>query len=144
MILLIKILIILACAALFRWGGASFKLARRLFMPLLLAASLAVFTRTWWIFLASGAGLQLMGLGYGEDSPLYKAFGPWVARGVWGVIVALGASVGLLVAKKLGFLEIPYLAANFAIGAILDKNKAPDWLIEPCIGAGIAALVLCI
>jgi len=138
----IKIGVIIVCALLFRLGGATFKMARRAIMPFILALTCAILTKCWWEFLAVGVGLQTMMLGYGEDSPLYKAFGSWGARGAWGLLVALGASIGLVLGHFIGLPIALYLAYNFAIGALLCKWEAPDWVIEPCMGIGIASVVL--
>ena len=139
----LKLATIILCMGLFWIGGHSFKMARRAIMPVILAGVCAYLTWTWWVFLAMGLGLQFMGLGYGEDSPLYKILGSWLARGVWCALVATGAIAGLVIGSKVPILlALPYLATNFAIGAVLCKKEAPDWLIDSAIGAGIGSIVL--
>ena len=140
---IIKIIALLSSMGLMLWGGVSFKMARRAILPVVLGLICAYLTKCWWVFLAVGAGLQLTGMGYGEDSPLYKVFGSFIARGVWMVIVGLGTSIGLVIGGFMSpFLLIPYLLTNFLIGFILCKNKAPEWLISPMMGLGISSVVL--
>ena len=141
--MIFKIAVILICALLFRLGGWKFKMARRAILPVILAGSCAYFLHNWLVFLTVGTGLQVIGLGYGEDSPLYKIYGSWLARGVWGYLVALAVVLGIILLKEKVFLwGSPYIALNFTIGCILSKNNAPDYIIEPAIGAGISSIVL--
>lgn len=138
-----KLATILACAILFWWGGYSFKMARRAIMAVLLGAMCAYITWTWWVFFAVGAGCQFMGLGYGEDSPLYKFLGPWIARGVWATLVAAGIAVGLVLG---GFLPLwlagVYVAYNGLVAALLVKKNGHIMVVDPCIGVCLGSIVL--
>jgi len=141
--MIIKIATIAICAGLWLWGGLSFKQARVSILPFILGVVCAWLSQTWWIFFAVFAGLQTARLGYGEDSPLYRFLGAWLARGVYCLIVAGSCAVGVVIAQKVLILMlIPYLVLNFAAGALLCKKEAPIWIIDPIIGACIASIVL--
>ena len=145
-----EILIIATCAWLWRLGGAGHKWARRIIIPLILALSCAFLTKTWWIFLAVGVGLQTIGLGYGVPDEgdkgswlgrIFKIF--WLTRGIYGAIVACGASLGLIIG---GFIPwwafVGYVVLNFVVGSVLSALKVKDIIIEPCIGAVISLVIL--
>ena len=141
-IVVIKVITIIACAILFRWGGASFKQARVSIMPFILGLVCAYFAHCWWIFFTTFAGGQFLRLGYGESSFLYRLFGSWLARGVYCLIIAFACVVGLVIGQKVPILlAIPYLVTNFAIGSLLCKLEMPVWVIDPCLGIGISSIV---
>ena len=146
------ILIVALCGLLYWIGGRSWgnKMFRRIGVPVLLALYLAIKCKCWWIFLACGAGYGLtIPIGYGEPdesdpgSWLGRIFKVgWLIRGVYGSIVASVGAVGLVLGHFQGIVAyLAYIALNFAIGAILCYFKAPDWLIEPAVGAGIGSIV---
>ncbi len=146
------ILIMLACSILWRLGGWRWKWCRRIIVPVSLALYLSITLKTWWLFFAVGMPLGLtIPIGYGEPTPddpkpsfLGQIFRKgWLIRGIYGAIVAGSGSLGLLVTKYIGFSGyFIYIVLNFTIGAVLCRIKAPDWLVEPLIGAGVALLVL--
>jgi hypothetical protein len=85
----------------------------------------------------------LLTLGYGEKSPLRHIFGDGWGRGVWGLLVALGASVGLLLGHFLAWwLFIPYLVINFTLENAL--KKLPQDIGDPIIGLGFGSLLFLI
>ncbi len=140
----LKIGIILVCSALFWIGGKKWHNARRFIMPLILALYFAIKCKVWWLL--PGIWLPMVAflcLGYGDNSPLRHIFGDGWGRGVWGLLVACGASLGLTVG---GFLPIywyiAYLALNFTLENAL--KKLPQDLGDPIIGAGLASLVFLI
>ena len=152
--MMIKILVIIACAVLFWLGGRSWgnKMFRRIGIPILIALYIGIFCK-WWLFFPCGAWLGLtIPIGYGEPTPdddkpsfLGLIFRKgWLIRGVWGLIVAL-VSVWLFAFGYIHLgLMVAYLALNFCIGASLCALKAPDFIIEPLVGASLASLVLLI
>ena len=141
------------CAIAFWVGGRDWghKTFRRIAIPIILALYLACALKTWWLFLACGVGYGLtLPIGYGEPTPddtklswLGKVFRVgWLIRGLYGLIVACFGALGLVLG---GFIPLTgyfaYLVLQFAVGAILCHFRAPDYIIEPCVGLGIGSVV---
>ena len=87
---LIKIVIICVCAALYSWGGAEFghKTLRRFLMPLVMASGMYYFSRDWkCLFVAPLVGIGTS-LGYGSDNIAIKI----LKRFYCGLVLGLGSS----------------------------------------------------
>jgi len=138
-----KIGLTLILSACFWWGGKRWHNARRFIMPIILSIFCA-WGRAWWLFPAICVPMAgMLTLGYGDKSPLRRIFGDGWGRGVWGLLVALAASLGLFIG---GFLPIywfiGYLALNFTLENAL--KKLPQDIGDPLIGLGFASLVFLI
>jgi hypothetical protein len=84
----------------------------------------------WWMLFAVGIPMGVA-LGLHDQN-----------RGVWCSLVAVGASVVLLVTGHLPWYWFAaYCALNYALGAILVKNKAKQKVIDPVTGAGFGLLI---
>lgn len=137
--ILVKLLVMLGCAALFWWGGFSFLSARRDIMPPILASACALFAQTFWAFTMLPV-VAIYHLGYGEKSLFRHIFGDGWGRGVWGLLAGLCLSVGLLVTGHLDwYWFIPYLGLNFTLENAL-KN-IPQKIGDPLIGCGFACII---
>jgi hypothetical protein len=148
--LIVKILLFLVSSALFWIGGKWNHNARRFVMPLVLSLACAWGHNWWplvkylWIIPAMFIPMAIcLSLGYGDKSPLRHIFGDGWGRGVWGILVALSASVGLLVGHFLAWWWfILYLGVNFTLENTL-KNVDQD-LGDPIIGLGFASIIFLI
>lgn len=148
---MIDYILFLTCGLLWYLGGQINHNIRRIPIPIILALYLACALKTWWLFLACGIGYGLtIPIGYGEptaDDPKPSFLGKifkvgWLIRGIYGLIVACFGALGLVLGHFLAWpAYLLYLALNFAIGAILVKFKAPDYIIEPFIGLGIGSII---
>ena len=145
------IAVVLISGILWWLGGRNWsnKMFRRIGVPLILALYIAI-KCDWRLFILYGSALGLtIPVGYGEpssDDPDPSWLGlifqkGWKIRGIYGLIVALSSTwLFALGCINLG-AYLAYLGLNFAVGGILCALKAPDFIIEPLIGAGIASIV---
>jgi hypothetical protein len=138
---MIKLVVMLICAALYFIGGLCFLPARRFIMPFVIALACAFFTGVWWAFFLPLPMIGCLCIGYGEDSWLRKILPDAIARAVWGFLVAITASFGLLMA---GFLPLwafmPYLAVNLLLNGLLVHWK--QVIADPILGLGFSSLIL--
>jgi hypothetical protein len=140
--ILMKIVIMLICGALFFWGGYSWHNARRFIMPLVLAIFCAIYTQCW-LELTMFFSAIFLSLGYGINSPLRHIFGNGWGRGVWGILVGLALSLSLLLTGHLAwYFFLGYLTLSFTLENAL-KNL-PQSLGDPIIGCGFATIVFLI
>ena len=141
--ILLKLITTVACGALFYWGGYDFNIARRYIMPIILAAVCAFIVHTLWIYFAMMPMIAALCLGYGENSPLERIFGMKWCRGVWGLIVALAASLGLVLG---GFMHIYWFILYLFLGFALEDSlqDLPQYIGDPIIGCVFGALVFLI
>lgn len=140
--MIIQIVTAVICGVLFAWGGYNWNKARRFIMPVVLAAACAWLTHSWWS-LSVLACSPMLCLGYGDKAPLTHIFNTGWSRSVWGLIVALGASVGLFYA---GFLPlwsfILYLALGFTLDNVLKNlNQIAGDFIVGCFFASFIFFV---
>lgn len=134
-----QIIIVLACSALFWWGGFSWHNARRFILPVVISSSLAFFSHSWW-GLTALASIGVFCLGYGEKSPMRHIFGNGWGRGAWGLLAAIALSVGLFLTGHIHwYFFVPYLALNFTLeNALKNINQL---IGDPIIGAGFASIL---
>lgn len=139
---MIQIILIILSGCFFSWGGHSFLLARRLFMPVILTASCFYITHSWWS-LTMMASYGCLTLGYGDNSPLRHIFGQCWGRGIWGILVSLALSLGLFMTGNIAlWLFISYLIACFFAEPLLKNlwQVAGDFLIG-CVFGSIVLIV---
>lgn len=137
-----RLLIVLVCSALFWIGGKWWHNARRFIMPTIICTYMCITLHTLW-GLTTLLMIAPLCMGYGIKSPLRHCFGDGWGRGVWGLLVAFCASLGLVVT---GFLALPwyifYLALNFTLENAL--KKLPQDIADPIIGCGFGLIVFII
>lgn len=140
---ILKVVIMLAGAQLWRMGGDGEKWARRYVLPFILALFCSLFTKTLWLFFALYATMQIYAIGYGEDSFLWKISGGrgWLARGLAGLLYGLLGSLPLFIVTHDWGLYAIYSVINFLVGAVLDYFKVIDEVIERAIGFTVSSLV---
>ena len=140
--IIIRIIIVLLSGLLFWIGGKWWHNARRFIMPTMLSIFMCLYLNTW-LGLTTLLMIAPLCLGYGDKSPLRHIFGDGWGRGVWGLLVALGASLGLVVT---GFIALPwyilYLALNFTLENVL--KKLPQDIADPIIGCSFGLIVFLI
>lgn len=142
MIILLKIIVDLICGVLFWWGGYSWHNARRFLLPCVIAI-LSCFLLHSLIGLLSLAAIGMLCLGYGDKSPLRRIFGNSIGRGIWGLLCAIGISLGLFLSGHiLWFFWVAYLILNFCGEAFL--NKIPQWIGDPIFGIFLGSIVFLI
>lgn len=136
----LKLAVMLACGALFAWGGYSYHNARRFIMPMLLTATALLVTHDAWALLML-ISIGPLCLGYGEKSPLRHIFGNGWGRGVWGLLVASCLSLPLFLSTHLGWLPfVLYLSLGFTLENVL-KN-IPQLIGDLIIGFSFGSIVL--
>lgn len=150
------ILVMAICAALFWWGGYSWKPARRFILPCLLTlAALLLSHNPWCLTTLSCMGVFCMG--YGDNSPLRHVLGDGWGRSVWGLLAATCLSLPLFLTHHLGIeyghlvltsqawsigLGMIYLTLNFTLeNALKSLNQK---IGDPLIGLGLASILLII
>lgn len=139
--IILKLIIMTVCSALFFWGGFNFNKARRYIMPLILTASLFIFTNFNFYTFFSLVSIGFLTLGYGEKSPLRHVFGDGWGRGIWGLLVAVALSVGVFLSGHIYlYFFLPYLALNFILENAL--KKLPQIVGDPIIGLGFSSILL--
>ncbi len=139
----IKLLVMAVCAALFWWGGYSWKPARRFIMPCALTLFAVLYLKFSLVPVSMLSCIGIFCLGYGEKSPLRHCFGNGWGRGVWGLLGGLCLSLGLFLSGNLyWYLLLPYLALNFILENAL--KDIPQVIGDPIIGGGFACIVLLI
>lgn len=151
----VRLVVELACAALFWLGGFIFLSARRDIMPPLLTISCALFAECWWA-LTMLTSVVIYHLGYGEKSTFKHIFGDGWGRGVWGLLAGLCLSTWALVTGHLCAPPHPhwlsildnfptwiwfliYNAGNFTFENAL--KRIPQCIGDPIIGAWFASIV---
>lgn len=139
----LKILIVLICSFLFWWGGHSWNVARRYFMPLLLTATSFLLTHFEIYSLIMICSIGFLTLGYGEKSPLRHVFGNGWGRGIWGLLVGLALSLPLfLTAHIQWYLFVAYIVLSFTLENAL---KDIDQMIgDPIIGMTFGSIIFLI
>lgn len=114
--IIIKIVIICLCAALYCLGGAEFgwgKWLRRILMPLIMAGGMFFFSRDWRNLISAplvGIGCSL---GYGHDEFIWKV----IKRFYCGFVIGTGSSIGDLLNKR--FIIVSLQISLVTIGMII-------------------------
>lgn len=151
--LLIKLLILALCAWLWQKGGQKEGRIRDIPTPIILAAFFAIYLKTWWLFLACGAGLQLIRTGYGNYSPedddkpcllarILKDRKGWYIRATWGLIVAVGAGLGLYLGHFIGiWAYLGYIGLNVLINYSISRLKLAVLPTDILIALGVASII---
>ena len=149
-------LIIITLIAILHYLGGRHngKMFRRIAIPALLALYCACALKTWWLFFAVGAGLQSLGIGYGnyspedDDKPSFLGNitrdrqGCWV-RAIWGLLVASMTSLGLLLGGFISlWVYLGYIVLNSITGFLISKLQLPVLLCDLLVGASLASIVL--
>lgn len=134
-----KILVLILTSSLFWYGGFKWHDARRFIMPVILSLSCVWFVHSWWA-LTMLSSIGFLTLGYGVKSPLRHCFGDGWGRGIWGLLAALGFSLGLFLTHHISwFFFVPYLALNFTLENALKKVN--QLIGDPIIGTGFGLIV---
>ena len=131
----IKILIVLLMAVLNYTRGKHWRPISMLAMTFIMGSYFAILYHTWWLFIVVGG-------------PMYGCLTlPDGNRGVWCSLVALGASIALLLTGHLAwYWFIVYCGGNFLLGWIANKPKiwgkwSNQFTVDMITGAGFGALV---
>ena len=142
MTLIVQIVAILLGGAFFAYGGYKDHNFRRFYMPVILAGACWLLTHSIWS-LTVFASSPLMCMGYGEDAPLTHIFNTGWSRSIWGLIVALGASLGLFLT---GHMAWYWFSLYLVLGFILDNALKNLWQVsgDLIVGAYVGSLVLMI
>ena len=141
---MINLLLVLICGILWRLGGwdkAKWSGYRDTLIPNLLAIHTIV-KYNWWLGILVCGTYQIIRIGYGEDSLLYKWFGVHVARGMAGVTYSLIGALPIVLYTHNYLFYFIYTGINFTIGYWLDGMGVKDIIIEPVIGAGVGSILL--
>ena len=147
--MILKLLIALACAELWRQGGKGHKLLRVVALPFVISAYLALTLHTWWLLLALFGVSNIYRVGYGIPDATDKgsALGRllkigWVVRAVVGGLYALLVGGVLLLT---GFLSaqglMGYTFLNVLVGGLGSFSKLKDEIFERLIGFCVGSIV---
>lgn len=140
--IILKILITLAGAFCFFWGGYKNHNFRRFILPLLLTLSVLWLTHSIWA-LTMLTSIGVFVSGYGEKSVFRHIFGNGWGRGVWGLLAGLCLSLGMFVTGHLALhWFLLYLVASFVLeNALKNLNQK---IGDPIIGLAFSSIVLLI
>lgn len=138
----LKIFIMTICGVLFWWGGFNWLPARRFIIPALICATIGFLLHSI-ICLTSLVAIAALCLGYSDKSLLGGIFGNVIGRGLWGLLCAIGISLGLFVTGHISwFFWLPYLILNFCGEAFL--NNLDQWIGDPIFGMALGSIVFII
>lgn len=137
--MIIPLIIISICSALFWLGGFCWLPARRFIMPSIITGYCFIVAHTIvthnWLQLTQLAVIGIFCLGYGEKSPLRHIFGNGWGRGVWGILAGICLSLELFLTGHLALIWfLLYLVGCFTLENAL-KN-IPETIGDPLIGLG--------
>ncbi len=145
------ILVVIISASLFIIGGSAKeqfplpgidkKPARIFALPLILAVTLAIKMSCWWNIFVFGT-LQILRIGYGEDSVLHKFINSdWGVRAAAGFLYgAIGGSIPFYITGNLqGYLT--YVGINTVVNGVLNYLKAPVMIMETGAGVAVASIL---
>ena len=126
-----KILITLLISGLNFTRGYHWRPLSIAFMSIIMGLYFAITIKIWWLLFAVGVPMGIC-LGLHDHN-----------RGVWCSIVALGASITLLLTGNLAWYWFAiYCAGNFGLGWLMvNKLKAKQLLTDLVTGVGFGGLV---
>lgn len=121
-------------------------------VPIVLSAWIT-FHFNLWLGVACGLTLNIIRMGYGNYDPITDSKpsllgalthdrNGWHIRGICGALYVL---IGLLPLAIYTHHWISYVLAALISGGVnwvLCRIKAPDWVIEPIVGATLAVIVI--
>ena len=151
---LIKVFTMLLIAYLWYEGGGKRAWMRDILVPIILALFLAVYLKTWWVFLSVGATAQMIRLGYGafdpehDDKPsllasLTKDRSGEVIRAIWGLLVSVWIGSSLFFG---GFLSgggyLSFMLINVFINYCVCKFKLSVVPTDILVGLGVSCIIL--
>jgi hypothetical protein len=93
---LFKLLICVAFAFLYSWGGIEMKYLRRFVAPALLVGSMLYFSRDWKVLIQLPLMFFSLSLGYGSDIFIWKI----IKRGIFGLANGITSSGQNILKKK--------------------------------------------
>lgn len=151
--MIIKLIFLCAIIALWIIGGQTKGRYRDVPIPILLALSLAIAFKVWWLFLALGATYQIIRLGYGaydpenDDKPSFLARimhdrQGWYVRALWGLIVASMGASPLVSRHFIGLWPyLGYILINIFVNYMVCRLRLwvyfTDFLVSLAIGSVI-------
>lgn len=129
----------IACGLFFAAGGKNFLMARREFVPAFIVADCFYVTHSW-ICLTQLSAILFLSLGYGDKSKFRHIFGDAWGRGVWGLLVAISLSLGLLIVGK---LALGWFLAYLLVGFFFEPlfKNLPQVIGDFLIGCGFGLIV---
>lgn len=160
--ILVKILLIVSCSILWRFGGESrFKWSgyRDVLIPVIMFFYYG-FTTNWIIGFLTGGATNIIRMGYGAYNPegdpkpshlalLTKDREGWKIRGIYGAITSF--FIGLFPFLYCFFIEdnflalisfLVYIGINTSLEIILDKLNSNVWPTELGNGLGRGSVIL--
>ena len=137
---MIQATVIILSGVLFAAGGYHWLICRRYFMLLVIAIGCFLITHSWWSFTVL-AGIPFLCLGYGDNSPFRHIFNQGWCRSVWGLLVALILSLGLLLT---GFMPWYWFTVYLVLGFTLDNALKSLYQIagDFIVGASLGCIIL--
>ena len=111
-LLTVKLIIDLACGALFAWGGFDFLAARRYIMPCVIAIYLSIVCHIYWLGLTVLPVCGTLCLGYSGTKGGY--------RGFWLFLQSFVIGLGLFLTGHLSwYFYLPYVIISGILGSTL-------------------------
>ena len=161
MIIILKVLVVLICAILWRLGGwdkSKWSGYRDVLIPIILGAFYAI-TYTWWIGLLVCGATNIIRMGYGVYNPesdkkssflakITKDKEGWKIRGIYGAITSfmIGLFPTLYYAFNVNHYQVlivfvGYILLNATLEIYLNRTKVNPWITELSNGLGRSLII---